>query len=309
MHTNHLAYFVEVAKQGSISKAAKKLFISQPSLSASIAKLEEELGVCLFYRSQAGAQLTEQGEQILMVAEEVLKGVGEIQRIAAMDTHLTGEVAIAAIPVACGHYIADLIALAQKRYPHLSIVVSEERPKAVIHRVLKGNVNLGITSFRLDQQEAYLRMFRKKRLTYETLFEDCLCAYVGADHPLARHQSLPAAEINRYPLTCYKKDIYIQELVDDQNILGEISNTTFTKFAYQFSDLDSIKQIAVRNLAVAILPRRTEKSYGKDWPLVPITVADDDMRVSVGLIRPQSGRMSMAEQRMIEMLKEIGKQG
>lgn len=308
MHTNHLAYFVEVAKQGSISKAAKNLFISQPSLSASIAKLEEELGIRLFHRSQSGAQLTEQGQQILVVAEEVLKGVGEIQRIAQQDTHLTGEVTIAAIPVACGSYIADLIALAQKRYPHLSIVVSEERPKAVIQKVIKGAVNLGITSFRLDQQEAYMQMFKQKRLTYEMLFEDCLCAYVGVNHPLARYQALPAAEIGKYPLTCYKKDIYMHELSEDQSILGVQSTKSFHQFTYQFSDLNSIKQIAARNLAVAILPRRTEREHGADWPLVPITVSDDDMRVAVGLIRPNGGMMSIAEQRMIEMLKEIGEQ-
>lgn len=89
MNTKHLAYLVEVAKCGSISKAAKKLYLSQPSLSASIAALEEEIGVVLFRRSRSGVVLTEQGEQIIEVAVEILRGVDQIEEIARQDHVLT----------------------------------------------------------------------------------------------------------------------------------------------------------------------------------------------------------------------------
>lgn len=315
MHTNQLAYFVEVAKQGSISKAAKNLFISQPSLSAAIAKLEEEWGVKLFYRSQNGARLTEQGQQILTVSEEILKRLAEIERIAKQDRHLSGEVKLAVIPLVCGGYTADLVALAQKRYPHLAVVINEERSKVIIQQVLSGAVNLGITSFRLDQQAVYEAVFQKKRIIYEPLFTGHLCAFVGSSHPLAQKQTVSIKEVNRYPQTCFPKDIALHEVVDYLDTLEEpgvngdwlasLDLTVFKNIVYRFSDLNSIKQIAARNLAIAILPRQGNEDTSASWQLKPLEINDVDLSFAVGLVRNAGGILSRAEECLIEMLKEI----
>lgn len=314
MHTNHLAYFVEVARQGSISKAAKNLFISQPSLSAAIAKLEEELGVKLFYRSQQGARLTEQGQQILEASEDILQKLAEIERIAKQDTNLSGEVRVAVIPLACGSYTADLIALAQKRYPHLAVVINEERSKAIIQKVLNGTVNLGITSFRLDQQAMYETVFQKKRLSYEHLFSGHLCAFVGLEHPLAQNQQVSLAEVNQYPQTCFLKDIplhalteHMNELKIAQEALTSLERNVFQNIVYRFSDLNSIKQIAARNLAIAVLPRQVNQDDAVNWQLKPLEIADADLRFTVGLVRNTGGVLSRAEECTIEMLKEVSR--
>ena len=312
MHTNHLAYFVEVARQGSISKAAKSLFISQPSLSAAIAKLEEELGVKLFYRSQQGARLTEQGQQILEASDDILQKLSEIERIAKQDTNLSGEVKIAVIPLACGSYTADLIALAQKRYPHLAVVINEERSKAIIQQVLNGTVNLGITSFRLDQQAMYETLFQKKRLVYEHLFSGHLCAFVGLEHPLAKQQQVTLAEVNHYSQTCFLKDIPMYALMEHiegmgitSDALTSLDRNVFQNIVYRFSDLNSIKQIAARNLAIAILPRQLNQDSADRWQLKLLEIADVDLSFTVGLVRNAGGLLSRAEECTIEMLKEI----
>ena len=312
MHTNHLAYFVEVARQGSISKAAKNLFISQPSLSAAIAKLEEELGVKLFYRSQQGARLTEQGQQILEASEDILHKLSEIERFAKQDTNLTGEVKIAVIPLACGSYTADLIALAQERYPHLAVVINEERSKAIIQQVLNGTVNLGITSFRLDQQAMYETLFQKKRLVYEHLFSGHLCAFVGLEHPLAKQQQGPPAEVHPYSPNCFLKDIPMYALMEHMegmdiasDALTSLDRNVFQNIVYRFSDLNSIKQIAARNLAIAILPRQLNQDSADRWQLKLLEIADVDLSFTVGLVRNAGGLLSRAEECTIEMLKEI----
>ena len=314
MHTNHLAYFVEVARQGSISKAAKNLFISQPSLSASIAKLEEELGVKLFYRSQQGARLTEQGQQILEASEDILQKLSEIERIAKQDANLSGEVKIAVIPLACGSYTADLIALAQKRYPHLAVVINEERSKAIIQKVLNGTVNLGIISFRLNQQLMYERVFQKKRLSYEHLFSGHLCAFVGLEHPLAQKQEVSLAEVNNYPQTCFLKDIplhalteHMDELKITPDALTSLDRNVFRHIVYRFSDLNSIKQIAARNLAIAILPRQVNQDDAVNWRLKPLEITDVDLSFTVGLVRNAGGVLSRAEECTIDMLKEVSR--
>ncbi|MDQ3271651.1 MAG: LysR family transcriptional regulator, partial [Pseudomonadota bacterium] len=72
MELRHLRYFVGVAEQGSVSRAAEKLFIAQPALSAQIRQLEEELGVSLFVRLPRGVRLTQAGESFLADAKAIL---------------------------------------------------------------------------------------------------------------------------------------------------------------------------------------------------------------------------------------------
>ena len=76
MKLEQISYILEIAKQGSIGKAAKKLYMSQPNLSMSIRMLEEELGFKIFDRSNSGVELTAKGMELLQYGEEIEKIVG-----------------------------------------------------------------------------------------------------------------------------------------------------------------------------------------------------------------------------------------
>lgn len=305
MNTKHLEYMLEVAKCQSISKAAKKLYLSQPSLSASIAALEEEIGVPLFQRSQSGVKLTEQGEQILEVAVEILRGVEQIQNIAKQDVQLTGQIHIAAIPAACSSFLVDLIILAQERYPQLSIVIKEERPRYVVQQVIKGEINLGITSVLMKQQQAYYKLFQEKRLVFQPLYEDRLCLFVVPQHGLAQKAYAIEEEINQYPLTCFDEDIYLPQLT------GAIAETHaaadfLQHITYRFNNLNNIKKIAASGLAAAILPRRMgQQDEFIRRNLVPVDVAQNNMGFSVGILYRSGSLLSPAEKKIMELLQEI----
>lgn len=79
MEIRQLQYFIESAKQKSFSKAAKKLYTTQPNISKCIHKLEEELEVTLFERSNLGIQLTEQGEIVYKYAQEMIRTLNELR--------------------------------------------------------------------------------------------------------------------------------------------------------------------------------------------------------------------------------------
>lgn len=305
MNTKHLAYLAEVAKCKSISKAARNLYLSQPSLSASIAALEEEIGVPLFHRSQAGVTLTEQGEQILEVAMEILQGVNKIEQIAKQDRTLTGQIRLSAIPAACGSFLVDLIGRAQERYPHLSIVLQEQRPRYIIQQVLRGEISLGITSFLQAQKTDYHNLFRETKLKYEALYQDKLCLFVAESHPLADKATVTVEEINQYPLTCFHEDVYLHQLAHKNND-GQKNGIGLLRIVYQFNNLDNIKKVACNNLAGAILPQRmAQQDEFIRTRLVPIDIAGMDVDFSVGVIYRSGGLLSNAEQRLIEMLREF----
>lgn len=305
MNTKHLAYLVEVAKCGSISKAAKKLYLSQPSLSASIAALEEEIGVALFRRSRSGVVLTEQGEQIIEVAVEILRGVDQIEEIARQDHVLTGQIRLSAIPAACGSFLVDLIGKAQERYPHLSIAVQEQRPRYVIQQVLRGEINLGVTSVLRSQAADYQNLFRETRITYEILYEDKLCLFVAVGHPLAKRTVATVEEINQYPMTCFQEDIYLHQLMR-QNNNEQANGVGLVHITYQFNNLDNIKKIACNHLAGAILPKRMaqQDEFIRSY-LIPVDITGLDVNFSVGVIYRSGGLLSNGERRLIEMLREF----
>lgn len=305
MNTRHLEYFIEVANQKSISKAASNLYISQPSLSAAIALLEKDIGITLFHRSQAGVTLTEQGEKILKIAQDVLCSVNQIYDIVKGDYQLTGEISVAAIPAACSSFLVDLITLAQERYPYLSIVINEARPHQIIQQVMKGNVNLGIISFLRKKQTAYTNLFQEKRLVFELLYQDYLCLFVSPKHPFAQKKTVTEVEVNNCPSTCFNKDIYLHQLTNNSEVV-KFSEGIFQNITYQFNSLDNIKKVAANNLAVAILPKRMSEqdAFIRDF-LVPVAIENRNMEFNMGLIYRNDGLLSIAERKIIELIKEI----
>ena len=87
--------------------------------------------------------------------------------------------------------------------------------------------------------------------------------------------------------------------------LTSLDRNVFQNIVYRFSDLNSIKQIAARNLAIAILPRQLNQDSADRWQLKLLEIADVDLSFTVGLVRNAGGLLSRAEECTIEMLKEI----
>src|SRR4051812_18234713 len=119
MRLEQLQYFVEIAKTGSYSQAANNLYISQPSISHGIKKLEDTLKVRLFERSRNGAVLTEIGKNILPKAQSVLITIEEIIDEAKREEEiLTGKLSIATIP-SLGRYITDTLLEFKEKHPRV----------------------------------------------------------------------------------------------------------------------------------------------------------------------------------------------
>lgn len=304
MNTKHLEYMLEVARCQSISKAARKLNIAQPSLSTAISALEDELGVALFERSLAGVTITEQGEQLLEVAVDILHGVDQMQQLARKDIHLNGQIRIAIVPAASSNLLVDLIALAQERYPQLSIEIEEKRPHHVFQQVVSGAFNLGITAVPQESAAAHRELFQEKRLMYQPLYQDQLCLFAAPQHPLTRQTSVTIADICRYPLAGFGDDFYPSKLSVDIPE-GLALETMFRQAKYRLNNLGNIQKIVSKGLAVAVLPRRIwQQDDANPYNLTTVDIAQANTHVEAGMIY-RSSLLSTAEKRIMELLQEI----
>ncbi|MBI5518802.1 MAG: LysR family transcriptional regulator [Desulfovibrio sp.] len=144
MELYQLRTFAAVAQAGHLTRAAEKLFISQPAVSAHIKALEEELGVVLFTRSARGMSLTSQGQALLERAEAVLSQAGELERAARALRHdLTGELKIALNTDAEFLRVRQLLAALRAEHPSLGVHLPQNMSHFIADDVRAGTLDGG----------------------------------------------------------------------------------------------------------------------------------------------------------------------
>ncbi len=133
MSLNNLKIFVHAADTGNITKTAEALYISQPAASKAIKNIEEDLGVPLFYRDRKnGISLTDTGERVLSLARQMLLMEEKIYQTAYFSKNLMeGTLKIASLPIGTEFFLADALAVFQKKYPNVNVEITE----GVTHRV------------------------------------------------------------------------------------------------------------------------------------------------------------------------------
>ena len=126
MTLTELRYVVALAQERHFGRAAQKCFVTQPTLSLALAKLEDELGVKLFERNKNEVLVTARGQQIVEQARRVLDEAGKIQHLArGSQDQLSGPLRIGAIPTIGPYLLPDLVPCLRKRAPHMPLVIEE----------------------------------------------------------------------------------------------------------------------------------------------------------------------------------------
>jgi DNA-binding transcriptional LysR family regulator len=160
MDVRRLTYFLVVAREGSFSRAAVRLHMTQPPLSLAIAELEKELGVDLLRRSPRGVTPTEAGLYLIASGEKVLSHLDEIkQDLGAMGQGGKGKVSIASVPTVTWTVLPDVLQRFLRIAPEVDVFVSDPPPAQAIDSVLQRQVDLGvIATVSVDQlRETYRR--------------------------------------------------------------------------------------------------------------------------------------------------------
>lgn len=144
MDLYQLEYFVEIARQGNFTRAARQIGIVQPALSQQIKRLEEELGTLLFVRDRRRARLTAAGETLLEHAQQLLaKALQAKEAVIGMGRLESGKLTIAAIPAVSAFYLPGHINMFRKTYPAIELLILEESSDGVTELVGNGVAEVG----------------------------------------------------------------------------------------------------------------------------------------------------------------------
>lgn len=207
MKLQQLRYVVKVAECGSITEASRRLFVSQPSITASIRDLENEMGVHIFERTNKGVIVSEEGETFLGYARQVLDQAdlleGKYKGTSEQVPHFS---------VSCQHYSfavnAFVDAIREFDAARYDFTLREEQTHEIIEDVAHMKSELGILYLSEHNREVIERMLAANELVFEGLFCATPHVFVCADHPLADHASVTLEDLEDYPFLSYEQGSY-----------------------------------------------------------------------------------------------------
>lgn len=154
MNLRDLKYIIAVAETRHFGKAAGRCFVSQPTLSGQIKKLEEELGVVIFERTSRSVEVTPIGEEILQHARLMLEQADAIEQVAqAHQDPLAGPLRVGAIPTLSPYLMPLILMPLKQQFPQMKLVLSEEMTDILLHRLLQHEIDAALLATPVEEPE------------------------------------------------------------------------------------------------------------------------------------------------------------
>lgn len=195
MNLNQLYYFNELAQQRQFSKAAKNLYISQPSLSNSIKSLERELGCKLINRSSGQITLTEYGKIFYKAASSSVNIIEQAkQKITQTKRQNENTIKIASIPSALSNYVPTVIqSFKNNVFKDIKFCYQSKSSNKIYHELELGNADIGICS----------KINKRSNLVFLPLYSEKITVLTRYDHPLSQREVITPSELTDYDIITY----------------------------------------------------------------------------------------------------------
>ena len=264
MNLPQLYYFIKLAELQHYTKAAKELYIAQPSLSDSIASLESELGISLFQKKGRNVTLTKYGEEFYI---HVSQALNELERgIATMKMHsgqLGGTIDVGCIPTLLGDFLPTAIQNYMKKNPQAKFNIFQGMSIEVAHGVAAGKYDLGFCSMVEEEPD----------LLFVPIMAQELVLIVNDAHPLAGRKELCISELKNYNLTTYRDSIPIGKVVRTLLQQHEVEAT------FSYDDEISIGGVISETNLAAIVARTPFLKQFDNLILIPLSDVPKDTRL------------------------------
>lgn len=245
MTLTQLSYVVAVDRYRHFATAAEKSYVTQPTLSMQIHKLEDELGITIFDRSKSPVVPTEIGEKIIEEAKEILKQSKHIEDLASLtEDELHGTFRIGIIPTIAPYLLPLFLRKFTEKYPKVRLVFEEVVTDELLQLLDQDYLDVGIIATPVEQGNVF----------EEDLYYEPFIGYVSKEHPLAKKEKLSVDDLdiaNLWLLNeghCFRDQTVKlckqqrKELLDNANIEFESGN------------LETLKQLVEQDFGMTLLP-------------------------------------------------------
>ncbi|MGV0750821.1 LysR family transcriptional regulator [Mycolicibacter minnesotensis] len=289
MELRQLEYFVAVVEEANFTRAAQRVHVAQPAVSAQIGRLERELGQRLLDRSRREVRPTAAGAAVLPYAKAALAAVEDVRlAVDELSQLVRGTVTIGTV-TAHPVDVPGLLAEFHAQYPNVEITLSTANSDELIEAVRGGDLDLAIVSVGPGEQPAGLDI--------EVVTDEPVDAAVSPADELAGHVTVSLAELAQRPLITLPVGTGIRRQLDQSCAAVGVS----PRIAFEASTPQALAELAERGLGVAILPR----SMARGRPgLRPLRLTPE-LRGRLVLAWRASGPRSPAARVLVDRAREL----
>lgn len=251
MTITQLEYIVALDNYRHFALAAENCFVTQPTLSMQIQKLEEELGVKVFDRTKQPVIPTEIGAGIIAQARIALKETQMVKQIISdqKDT-LSGELRIGIIPTLAPYVLPPLYKSMREKYPQLELIVKEYITENVIHELKNNRLDCGIVVTPLNDPS----------IKEDVLFFEELFVYVSAKNALSDKKYVLAKEIDPNQLWLLEEGHCFRSQILN---LCELRKSSDFHFKYETGNIETLKRMVDKSDGITILPELAVREFSK----------------------------------------------
>ena len=241
MDLRQLEMFRAVAEQGTFTKAAGRLHVSQSAVSRQVQLLEKELGGSLLRRSAKGVTLTEAGELLLRMTHRVERDVEEaLAEISQTHALQRGQLHLGGGMTVCLYILPRLLKKYRRLYPGVDLQVTAGSSEKILERVRAHEVDLGLLTLPVVAKDMEVVPVLKEEMVVVT----------APGHPLSRERTIDAKSLGKYPLILYEAGSNTRKVLDQFFLEEAIS----TEVAMETENVEIIKAMVTINLGVTIVP-------------------------------------------------------
>ncbi|HIF52288.1 MAG TPA: hydrogen peroxide-inducible genes activator [Thiotrichaceae bacterium] len=247
MTLSEFRYIVAVAKELHFGRAAEKCFVSQPTLSVAVKKIEYELGVALFERHQHEVSVTPIGESIIKQAELILNETNNLKEIAKQNKdELKGELKLGIIYTIGPYLLPKLIPVINKKASELALIIEEDFTKNLTTKLKSGEIDIAILS----------NPFEKSGIATEILYKEPFQVALPNGHPLTKKKKLKASDLMNDTMLLLKAGNCFREQIVElcPACINPISENKKIQKTLESSSIETIRQMVAAGVGITILP-------------------------------------------------------
>jgi LysR family hydrogen peroxide-inducible transcriptional activator len=247
MTLSEFRYIVAVAKELHFGRAAESCFVSQPTLSVAIKKIEEELGISIFERHQHDISVTPIGQEIVKQAALILNETNNLKEIAKQNKdQLKGELKLGVIYTIGPYLLPKLIPLINKKAPNLILLIDEDYTKNLGPRLKSGEIDVAILS----------NPFEEPGIETEILYKEEFQVALPATHPLTKKKKLKPSDLSDDTMLLLKSGNCFRDQITElcPNCINSTGEKNTIQKSLESSSIETIRQMVAAGVGITILP-------------------------------------------------------
>ena len=293
MNLRDLRYLVALADHRHFGRAADASFVSQPTLSTQIRKLEEELGVSLVERAPRKVMLTPVGRDVAERARRIVAEVEQLKESArrSQDPE-AGTVRLGLFPTLGPYLLPHVVQRIRERFPRLELLLVEEKSDAILARLRDGRLDAGLLALPVHDDQLHA----------EFLFEEPFVLAVPEAHPLAKRDSLALSELADQRLLLLEDGHCLRDQALEVCQLagaGEMGE-------FRATSLETLRQMVAANVGVTLLPSLSVKPpVARSDNIHLLAFRDSSPSRQIAMVWRRSSAMDGFLQKLAQVFREL----